>query len=145
MTQYHFLDEAGDAGLGGKAGSSKYFALAMTQLVERCPLNELVVVRQKFHFPPTFEFKYHKTTPAHKEAFFEAIQLLPFRVRAVVVKKDLLGGRFAQMEGADFMVELTAQLIGSSGLNGIIVQTPSEYASESCRSFDSRKRSDSAI
>jgi hypothetical protein len=33
--------------------------------------------------------------------------------------------------------------IGSSGLNGINVQTPSECANESCRNFDSRRRGDS--
>lgn len=111
MTQYHFLDEAGDAGLGGEAGSSSYFALAMVQLVERRPLSELALVRQKFHFPATFEFWYHKTTLAHKTAFFEAIQQLPFRVRAAVVRKADLSERFTQMSGPDFMVELTTQLI----------------------------------
>lgn len=111
MTQYHFLDEAGDAGLDGAAGSSSYFAIAMVQLVERHALPELSVLRRKFHFPDTFEFKYHKTTPAHKAAFFAAIQPLPFRVRAVVVRKAALDRRFKQMTGTVFMVELISQLI----------------------------------
>jgi hypothetical protein len=32
MTQYHYLDDSGDPGLGGAAGSSSHFALAMVQV-----------------------------------------------------------------------------------------------------------------
>lgn len=87
MTQYHFLDDSGDPGLRRAAGSSSYFALALVQMPERIALNPLAKIRQVFYLPREFEFNYHKTTAAHKAAFFEAIQPIAFRVRAVVVDK----------------------------------------------------------
>jgi hypothetical protein len=111
VTQYHFLDDSGDPGLRQVAGSSSYFALAMVQMPERTSLAALAEVRKTFHLPPEFEFKYHKTTTAHKLAFFKAIQKIVFRVRAVVADKSHLDRRLALMSGQDFMIEFAARLI----------------------------------
>jgi len=61
MIQYFFVDESGDPGLDGDAGSSSHFVVAMVQLPNRAPLDALTHVRQALGFPDTFEFKYHKT------------------------------------------------------------------------------------
>lgn len=109
MAQYYFLDESGDPGLSGSATSSSHFALAMVQMISRDPLPELAELRDRFRLPG-FEFKYQKTTAAHKEAFFAAIQALPFRVRAMVVDKASLDRRFATMNGQDIAIEFIARL-----------------------------------
>jgi Protein of unknown function (DUF3800) len=111
LTQYHNLDDSGDPGPGVAAGSSTHFALAMVQLAERAPLPELATVRSAFHLPPMFEFKYHKTTPAQREGFLNAIQKIPFRVRAVVVDKSGLPEPYSLMRGEDLRVEFIVRLI----------------------------------
>jgi len=106
MTQYHFLDESGDPG----PHSNPYFALALVQLAARQPLAEIAAARQALHLLPTFEFKYHKTTPAQREVFFRLVQPLAFRVRASVVEKSRLPPELA-LPGLAFIVEWTARLI----------------------------------
>ncbi len=110
MTQYHFLDDSGDPGLSGAAGSSSYFVLAMVQLVERAPLKQLAAVRQQFHFDPTFEFKFYKTKDRHRIAFFEAVRIVPFRVRAIIVDKSNLGKEFYKLTGDQLTIEFIVQL-----------------------------------
>lgn len=111
MTQYHFLDESGDPGLEGQASSSDYFALAIVQLTERAPLPDLAYARQLLHLSPSFEFKYHKTTPEQKAVFFRAIRTLPFRVRAAIIEKSSLPQRFAGLRGQELTIALIVELI----------------------------------
>jgi hypothetical protein len=110
MTQYHFLDDSGDPGLSGAAGSSSHFVLAMVQLAERAPLAELAAVRNAFHLPEQFELKYYRTKPRHRTLFFQVIRAIPFRVRAVVINKASLSQRFAEMGGQDMTLEFVAHL-----------------------------------
>ena len=46
MTQYHYLDESGDPGMAGLESSSRYFAIALVQVVDNASLTELSAVRQ---------------------------------------------------------------------------------------------------
>jgi hypothetical protein len=110
MTQYHFLDDSGDPGLGGSEGSSSHFALAMVQLAAATPLHELAIVRQQLHFPLAFEFKYFKCKPRHKAVFFQAIQSAEFRVRAVVVDKSDMPDWLSGARGERLAIELIARL-----------------------------------
>lgn len=110
MTQYHYLDDSGDPGLSKTGGSSSHFALAMVQLADSAPLPELATARRRLHFPPTFEFKYFKSKPKHKAAFFQAIKPVEFRVRAVVVDKSDLPRWLAGIHGKELAIELIARL-----------------------------------
>ncbi|MBI5713976.1 MAG: DUF3800 domain-containing protein [Chloroflexi bacterium] len=100
-----------DPGFNDSASSSKYFALAMVQLAEHAPLNELVKVRQLLHLSTSFELKYYKTTPRQKEIFFKTIRPVSFRVRAVVINKEHLAKSYHSMRGQDIMAEFISRLI----------------------------------
>jgi len=110
MTQYFFIDESGDPGLDGGAGSSSHFVLAMVQLPNRAPLDQLAHVRQALGFPNTFEFKYHKTASALKDLFFSEVLSIPFRVRAVAVDKKQLLLNWRQFSSQDLVKELIIQM-----------------------------------
>lgn len=110
MTQYFFVDESGDPGLDGGAGSSSHFVVAMVQLPNRAPLDSLTHVRQALRFPDTFEFKYHKTASAPKDLFFSEVLSIPFRVRAVVVDKQQLVLKWRNLSSQDFVTELILQM-----------------------------------
>jgi hypothetical protein len=110
MTQYFFVDESGDPGLDGGAGSSSHFVLAMVQLPNRAPLDSLAHVRQALGFPDTFEFKYHKTASAPKDLFFSEVVSIPFRVRAAVVDKQQLLLSWRHFLPQDLVKELIVQM-----------------------------------
>jgi hypothetical protein len=110
VTQYHYLDDSGDPGLSKTGGSSSHFALAMVQLADTIPLPELATARRQLHFPPTFEFKYFKSKPNHKAAFFQAVKPVEFRVRAVVVDKADLPRWLASARGEELAIELIVRL-----------------------------------
>jgi hypothetical protein len=110
MTQYFFVDESGDPGLQGGAGSSSHFVMAMVQLPNRAPLDSLMHVRQALGFPDMFEFKYHKTASAAKDYFFSEVISIPFRVRAVVVDKQQLLLNWRHLSSQDFVRELIIQM-----------------------------------
>ena len=82
----------------------------MVQLADGMALPELAAIRRLLHLPPEFEFKYHTARQRQKLVFFERIQMLQFRVRAVVVIKSELEKRFARMSGQEWIVEFTAGL-----------------------------------
>jgi hypothetical protein len=69
MTQYFFIDESGDPGLDGQAGSSTHFVINMVQMPSRVPLALLAHIRQTLGLSPNFKFKYYKTASAPKEHF----------------------------------------------------------------------------
>ena len=110
MAQYHFLDESGDLGLNLEKNTSSHFFIAMVQLAEREPLNELHVARQKLHLPEHFEFKYHKTTTFQRKIFFKEIQPIPFRIRTALADKVNLGTKYVGMNGQAFTIELITEL-----------------------------------
>ena len=110
MTQYFFVDESGDAGLEGQASSSSHFVLAMVQLPERTSFQPLIDLKRALKVSPRFEFKYHISTPAQKDRFFQAILKIPFRVRVAVVDKSCLGVMFNGLPPQDLTIELLVRL-----------------------------------
>jgi hypothetical protein len=110
MTQYFFVDESGDPGLEGWAGSSSHFVVAMVQLPDRTPLNPLIRVRKALGLSPTFEFKYYNTAAAPKERFFREILAIPFRVRAVIVNKQRLQFNWRNLSPKELTIQLIIHL-----------------------------------
>jgi hypothetical protein len=110
MTQYFFVDESGDPGLEGEAGSSSHFVIAMIQLPERVPLYPLAHVRKTLGLSPTFEFKYYKTATAPKDRFFRDVLSIPFRVRAVIVNKSQLRSNWRHLLPQALTTNLIIQL-----------------------------------
>lgn len=106
MTQYYFLDESGDPG----QQSTPYFALAMVQLAAHQPIPEITAARGQLHLPPGFEFKFHKTTAAQRQTFFQYVQPLMFRVRAAVIDKGRVPN-LADSTGQEFIVNWTTRMI----------------------------------
>lgn len=110
MAQYYHVDEFGDPGMEGAQGSSSHFGLVMIQLPDHASLSVLSAIRETLHLPVTFEFHYYKSKPNQKAAFFQLIRPLPFRVRAVVVKKNVLAEPYQRMRGNELAIEFLTQL-----------------------------------
>jgi hypothetical protein len=111
VTQYFHLDESGDPGLDHLSSSTTHFVLAMVQLPERAPLKVLSDFRQVLHLSPSFEIKYHRTTAYQKRLFFDAIEKLPFRVRAIAWDKTATPEEFRRVSGQDITIEMICKLV----------------------------------
>jgi len=109
MTQYFFVDESGEPGLHSDKGSP-YFVIAMAQMPKWEPIPELAALRKEFHLPPSFEFHYVKMSAVQKQAFYQAVIPVAFRVRSAVLLKDKLPALYREMNGFELTIELLTRL-----------------------------------
>ena len=109
MTQYFYVDESGDPGLH-KYKSSPYFVIAMVQMPDWKPIDELATLRKALHLLPSFEFHYAKMSPVQRQAFYKAVLSVPFRVRAAVILKDEAPLIYRDLNGFDLTIELLTSL-----------------------------------
>ncbi len=109
MAQYFFVDESGEPGIHKFIGSP-YFILAMVQMPTWQSIDELVRLRRDLHLPPSFEFHYVKMSPMQKEAFYQAVLPVQFRVRTAVILKNKSPRIYRELNGFDLTVELLTSL-----------------------------------
>jgi len=109
MTQYFFVDESGEPGLQSRQSSS-YFVMTMVQMSSWEPIPELETLRKTLHLSPSFEFHYVKTSTVQRQAFYQAMLPVAFRVRSAVVLKNELPIFYHEMNGLEFTIELLANL-----------------------------------
>lgn len=109
MTQYFFVDESGEPGFH-RLSVSRYFVLAMVQTPSWAPVAELAKLRADLRLRPTFEFHYAKMSPPQKQAFYQSVLPVLFRVRAAVVLKDRPIHQYRELTGMDMIIELLVNL-----------------------------------
>jgi hypothetical protein len=109
MTQYFFVDESGALGFHRRSGSA-YFVLAMVQTPSWAPIDEFAELRRDLHLQPTFEFHYTKMSPPQKQAFYQSVLPILFRVRAAIVLKDRAPHQYRELTGMDMIIELLVNL-----------------------------------
>lgn len=109
MTQYFFVDESGEPGFHRRSVSS-YFVLAMVQTPSWAPIDEFAELRRDLHLQPTFEFHYTKMSPPQKQAFYQSVLPVLFRVRAAIVLKDRAPHQYRELTGMDMVIELLVNL-----------------------------------
>lgn len=87
-----FIDESGDPGFRLKQGSSPVFVAAMVIFENGAAAKEtediIRDVMRKMDIRP--EFKFNKCRPDVRDAFFSAVRNCSFRVRAIVVEKEII-------------------------------------------------------
>lgn len=87
-----FIDESGDPGFKVAAGSSSVFVLAMVIFDDHGEAARtqtvIAAIRARLGVKP--EFKFNKCRADYRDGFFDAISDRRFRVRAIVVKKELI-------------------------------------------------------
>ncbi len=85
---YHFCEEAGDTGIKFDRGSSRYFVVVLLHVDDPFPVRDAIsALRERLRLPTGFEFKFHRTVPRLKMAFFEAMATVPFDIRVLVLDK----------------------------------------------------------
>lgn len=86
-----YLDESGDTGFKFRHGSSRYFVVTLLLVDDPVPQHAAVEqLRTALRYPPGMEFKFSSSSHAIREQFLGAIDPLSFKVRSLIVDKELL-------------------------------------------------------
>ena len=95
-----FFDEAGDAGMAGKAGQSPVFLVAVVLFEDHDAAEKaderVTLIRHELSLTPDHEFKFHNSRPDVRRYFLE--QMLPyswFYLGVVINKKKLYSPTFS--------------------------------------------------
>ncbi|MGI8748358.1 MAG: DUF3800 domain-containing protein [Deinococcus sp.] len=110
-----FLDESGDAGFKLGQGSSRFFVISLvifdaTEDAEQVALR-IQNLRERLHLNPGFEFKFNKTSDYFRLQFLEAVRDLPFKVRSIIVDKQLLTSDVRRRDKEKFYGYFVRQLL----------------------------------
>ena len=89
-----FIDDSGDPGFKVQRGSTSVFVISLTIFddnleAEKASLS-IKELRRRLKVSDYYEFKFNNCDSRFKRAFFESVIRFKFRVRAIVVKKEVI-------------------------------------------------------
>jgi hypothetical protein len=87
-----FIDESGDPGFNMEAGSSPIFVVAMVIFddAQAAAATQAAIEESDARRVHKGEFKFNKCANDIRDRFFMGVRNSPFRVRAIVVRKDII-------------------------------------------------------
>jgi hypothetical protein len=87
-----FIDESGDPGFKLEKGASPIFAAAMVifETKEAASITQRVIEESEARRIHKGEFKFNKCSHDVRDIFFHAIRRCPFKVRAIMVRKNMI-------------------------------------------------------
>ncbi len=89
-----FIDESGDPGFKVAKGSSPFFVIALVIFTDSLEAEKTSLaikeLRRKLHVADFYEFKFNKTDKRFKNAFFETVRKFDFKIRAIVIDKEII-------------------------------------------------------
>lgn len=101
-----FIDDSGDPGFKLEKGSSQYFVISLLIFDDYLEAEKMAVaikeLKRTLNFPDEVEFKYAKSNPKIRLKFLKTISKFSFRIRAIVVNKDLIYSRELQNKKETF-------------------------------------------
>ena len=122
---YALGDEAGETGFRFERGSTTFFVYSAVLTDDLQALREYVdEMRARLRVTSLKEFKFHKSSDAHRRAFLTGLQPLDFVVRALAVNKTRLPLSFHEMGKLgfyafflnDLIQRIPASELGQTGL-----------------------------
>lgn len=89
-----FIDDSGDPGFKINKGSSLVFVIACVIFDDELEAEKTAVaikeLRRDLKFPDSVEFKFSKSSREVREKFLQAVNGYKFKVRCLVIKKELI-------------------------------------------------------
>ncbi len=89
-----FIDDSGDAGFKLQKGSTLIFVIGCVIFDDELEAEKTAIaikeLKRKLKFPDDVEFKFNKSTKKVKMEFLETIKLFKFKIRCLVVQKDMI-------------------------------------------------------
>jgi len=110
--RYALGDEAGETGFRFERGSTTFFVYSIVLTDDLQPLREYVDdMRARLRVTSLKEFKFQKSSDAHRRAFLAGLQPFDFVVRALAVNKTRLPLSFREMGKLGFYAFFLNDLI----------------------------------
>ena len=113
-----FVDESGDAGFKLQTGSSDFFVMALVIFDDNLEAEKTSLaikeLRRKLKLKDKFEFKFNKTNKKFRKTFFNGVKSFKFKVRAIVVKKELIHSQGLRNNKEKFYNYVSMQLLKQS-------------------------------
>lgn len=110
-----FLDESGDSGFKKARGSSSTFVITLVIFNDPLDAEETALtikrLRRRLALRDEFEFKFSKCSAEFRSEFFQAVAGSPFRVRSLVVRKDVVESPELQKKRDSFYGYFVRQVI----------------------------------
>lgn len=101
-----FIDDSGDPGFKTRTGSSPAFVISCVIFddeleAEKCAI-AIKELRRELKKTDNFEFKFNKCSKAYRIRFLETIKNFKFRIRAIVMRKELIHSEELQNSKTSF-------------------------------------------
>lgn len=112
-----FIDESGDAGFKVAQGSSPVFAAAMVVFpsIDAAQHADGIVKAALEDLQAYPEFKFNKTSDTKKLGFFERVIACEFRVRAIVVRKEVIHSKRLKSQNDEFYRYFVKSMVQHDG------------------------------
>lgn len=113
-----FIDDSGDPGFKIEKGSSKVFVIALVIFDDNLEAEKTSLsikeLRRKLKVSDFYEFKFNKCNSRFRKNFIETTKGFKYRVRAIVVKKDVIYSSRLKNYKEDFYNHIVMQVLKHS-------------------------------
>ncbi|MBI2621074.1 MAG: DUF3800 domain-containing protein [Candidatus Levybacteria bacterium] len=113
-----FIDDSGDPGFKTEKGSSKVFVIALVIFEDELEAEKTSLsikeLRRRLKVSDFYEFKFNKCSPRFKKNFIDSVRGYKYRVRAIVVKKDVIYSKRLKNYKEDFYNYIIMQVLKHS-------------------------------
>ncbi len=113
-----FIDDSGDPGFKVEKGSSPFFVIALIIFDDELEAEKASVaikqLRRDLKVSDKFEFKFNKSNLKFKNTFFSGIVDFKFRVRAIIVKKEVVYSNKLRSDKESFYNYVIMQVLKKS-------------------------------
>lgn len=113
-----FIDDSGDPGFKIEKGSSKCFVIALAIFDDHLEAEKTSLaikeLRRKLKVSDYYEFKFNKMDKDFKKQFIEEVKNFKFRIRAIVVRKEVIRSPRLQNYKEDFYNYIIMQVLKQS-------------------------------
>lgn len=113
-----FIDDSGDPGFKLEKGSSKCFVIALAVFDDPLEAEKTSLaikeLRRKLKVSDYYEFKFNKMDKNFKKQFIETVRNFKFRIRAIVVRKEIIHSPRLRNYKEDFYNYIIMQVLKQS-------------------------------
>lgn len=113
-----FVDDSGDPGFRIEKGSSTHFVIAMVVFDDPLEAEKTSLaikeLRRKLKVSDLFEFKFNKTNRKFRNDFIGTVKGFKFRIRAIVVDKEIIRSTRLRNYKEDFYNHIIMQILKHS-------------------------------
>ncbi len=138
-----FIDDSGDPGFKLGKGSSKCFVITLVIFDDPLEAEKTSLaikeLRRKLKVSDYYEFKFNKMDKKFRENFIETIKHFKFRIRAIVVRKEVIYSQRLKSYKEDFYNYIIMQVLKQS--KGVIKKAKLKFDKRGEKSLRNQLRS----